>query len=751
MIREYLEKITDWQYESVIKHIENLQKTIIHAFKQINTRIPEIVSDELADIIKMVNQELENQRKDLVESLNDLFQSYGTSSSDLYTKKCSTLKYEIYKSAVLLEHLIWVDEIRHGDIGIFESILPSIAGFACDWITRHCSYVDDETSGLFMTEYILDQCEKFHQNALRDSNPHILKTRQSLAEFVKLLPKQPSAEGQTVLSGLNNVKTCFISTYVNWVNSSHQVTKLADIMSFDPAGYTNYDDWFNNLKVMCENSHNVCKLPPKTSIKRETEELLEYVFAQLRGNKLQEDFNKKSTKFIEINKKANKIIEQIHQIGCEKSLVSTHDTAESGRALGEVVKKHHDKQISDHEMGKEVNEKFSQFDSNVDSLQKIVNYITNSQPMPLETIFAIQKEVERIHLRKNVVGLMLNELKRSPENDRLEKKIIEEINQVNADVKAIEDKLVKNLDSDNVLQHLKQILEKDVKDKGHPDLTKAPISKEIKHKIENTLEKLVIKLESEREKCSDPAGKAQIEQNLNTLLKARDYLSQNMNPLFYLNQIKFQKDAQELEELMVTAKIEEAKISVPEVVVSYKVPERFLEAQKIIEQPAQDDRIAVAASELHKQVKLEHVKESSLEAHALEISYMFAEMSELVKKKENPAKLIDIGKQISTDTLKIIEMAKDLMNRCQDKRLKQILNSALSKLPTTCTQLKMLSTLTASRLKAQASQDKESNQQSNEMMIECAENLMRYLKDVVKAAEAAQIKTLPPRSKVTEV
>ncbi|KAF1744218.1 hypothetical protein MXB_364 [Myxobolus squamalis] len=102
--------------------------------------------------------------------------------------------------------------------------------------------------------------------------------------------------------------------------------------------------------------------------------------------------------------------------------------------------------------------------------------------------------------------------------------------------------------------------------------------------------------------------------------------------------------------------------------------------------------------------------------------------------------MIDIGKNIALNTQSIIATAKKILLQCTDKRLKQILSSAIDKLPTISQQLKIMSTLRASRMKAMGGKVTKETDDANQMLVDCAENLMNVIVDVLKAAESASIK-----------
>jgi len=85
----------------------------------------------------------------------------------------------------------------------------------------------------------------------------------------------------------------------------------------------------------------------------------------------------------------------------------------------------------------------------------------------------------------------------------------------------------------------------------------------------------------------------------------------------------------------------------------------------------------------------------------------------------------------------VARLAKELAKECTDKRMRVNLLQVCERIPTIGTQLKILSTVKATMLGAQGTDE---DLEATEMLVGNAQNLMQSVKQTVTAAEAASIK-----------
>jgi len=99
--------------------------------------------------------------------------------------------------------------------------------------------------------------------------------------------------------------------------------------------------------------------------------------------------------------------------------------------------------------------------------------------------------------------------------------------------------------------------------------------------------------------------------------------------------------------------------------------------------------------------------------------------------------LIACAKAIAEASEEVTRLAKELARQCTDKRMRTALLQVCERIPTIGTQLKILSTVKATMLGAQGSEE---DQEATDMLVGNAQNLMQSVKETVRAAEAASIK-----------
>ncbi|XP_052745183.1 vinculin [Bicyclus anynana] len=156
-------------------------------------------------------------------------------------------------------------------------------------------------------------------------------------------------------------------------------------------------------------------------------------------------------------------------------------------------------------------------------------------------------------------------------------------------------------------------------------------------------------------------------------------------------------------------------------------------------QPHPNQPILVAAHNLHKAVREWSSKDNEIIAAAKRMAILMARLSDLVRSDSKGSKreLIATAKAIAEASEEVTRLAKKLALECTDKRIRTNLLQVCERIPTIGTQLKILSTVKATMLGAQGSEE---DQEATEMLVGNAQNLMQSVKETVKAAEGASIK-----------
>ncbi|XP_041983390.1 vinculin [Aricia agestis] len=156
-------------------------------------------------------------------------------------------------------------------------------------------------------------------------------------------------------------------------------------------------------------------------------------------------------------------------------------------------------------------------------------------------------------------------------------------------------------------------------------------------------------------------------------------------------------------------------------------------------QPHPSQPILVAAHNLHAAVREWSSKDNEIIAAAKRMAVLMARLSDLVRSDSKGSKreLIATAKAIAEASEEVTRLAKKLALECTDKRIRTNLLQVCERIPTIGTQLKILSTVKATMLGAQGSEE---DQEATEMLVGNAQNLMQSVKETVKAAEGASIK-----------
>lgn len=162
------------------------------------------------------------------------------------------------------------------------------------------------------------------------------------------------------------------------------------------------------------------------------------------------------------------------------------------------------------------------------------------------------------------------------------------------------------------------------------------------------------------------------------------------------------------------------------------------ETNMFSEAPQPNQPIMMAAHGLHQEVKQWSSRDNDIIAAAKKMALLMAQLSQLVRGEGGTKKdLIACAKAIAEASEEVTRLAKDLARECTDKRMRTNLLQVCERIPTIGTQLKILSTVKATMLGAQGSEE---DQEATEMLVGNAQNLMQSVKETVRAAEAASIK-----------
>ncbi|XP_043199445.1 vinculin-like isoform X6 [Amphibalanus amphitrite] len=155
--------------------------------------------------------------------------------------------------------------------------------------------------------------------------------------------------------------------------------------------------------------------------------------------------------------------------------------------------------------------------------------------------------------------------------------------------------------------------------------------------------------------------------------------------------------------------------------------------------PPANQPIMAAAHGLHQEVAQWSSKDNDIIAAAKRMAQLMAQLSQLVRGEGggNKRDLIACAKAIAEASEEVTRLAKELAHECTDKRMRTQLLQVCERIPTIGTQLKILSTVKATMLGAQGTEE---DQEATDMLVGNAQNLMQSVKETVRATEAASIK-----------
>lgn len=132
----------------------------------------------------------------------------------------------------------------------------------------------------------------------------------------------------------------------------------------------------------------------------------------------------------------------------------------------------------------------------------------------------------------------------------------------------------------------------------------------------------------------------------------------------------------------------------------------------------------IAARGLHQEVRQWSSKDNEIIAAAKRMAILMARLSELVLSDSRGSKreLIATAKKIAEASEDVTRLAKELARQCTDRRIRTNLLQVCERIPTIGTQLKILSTVKATMLGAQGSDE---DREATDMLVGNAQNLMQ--------------------------
>ncbi|XP_023211099.1 vinculin-like [Centruroides sculpturatus] len=148
--------------------------------------------------------------------------------------------------------------------------------------------------------------------------------------------------------------------------------------------------------------------------------------------------------------------------------------------------------------------------------------------------------------------------------------------------------------------------------------------------------------------------------------------------------------------------------------------------------------LKMAAHGLHQEVRQWSSRDDKIIEAAKKMALLTANLSNLVRGEGGTKKdLIACAKAIAEASDEVTRLAKELARMCTDKRMRTNILQVCERIPTIGTQLRILSTVKATMLGAQGTDE---DQEATDMLVGNAQNLMQSVKETVRACEAASIK-----------
>lgn len=130
------------------------------------------------------------------------------------------------------------------------------------------------------------------------------------------------------------------------------------------------------------------------------------------------------------------------------------------------------------------------------------------------------------------------------------------------------------------------------------------------------------------------------------------------------------------------------------------------------------------------------------------MAILMARLSELVLSDSRGSKreLIATAKKIAEASEDVTRLAKELARQCTDRRIRTNLLQVCERIPTIGTQLKILSTVKATMLGAQGSDE---DREATDMLVGNAQNLMQSVSTASTALTMPSLQTNSPPSSLS--
>lgn len=130
------------------------------------------------------------------------------------------------------------------------------------------------------------------------------------------------------------------------------------------------------------------------------------------------------------------------------------------------------------------------------------------------------------------------------------------------------------------------------------------------------------------------------------------------------------------------------------------------------------------------------------------MAILMARLSELVLSDSRGSKreLIATAKKIAEASEDVTRLAKELARQCTDRRIRTNLLQVCERIPTIGTQLKILSTVKATMLGAQGSDE---DREATDMLVGNAQNLMQSVSTASTALTLPSLQTNSPPSSLS--
>lgn len=130
------------------------------------------------------------------------------------------------------------------------------------------------------------------------------------------------------------------------------------------------------------------------------------------------------------------------------------------------------------------------------------------------------------------------------------------------------------------------------------------------------------------------------------------------------------------------------------------------------------------------------------------MAILMARLSELVLSDSRGSKreLIATAKKIAEASEDVTRLAKELARQCTDRRIRTNLLQVCERIPTIGTQLKILSTVKATMLGAQGSDE---DREATDMLVGNAQNLMQSVSTASTAQTMPSLQTNSPPSSLS--